>query len=103
MPTQEKVNELNLTMANFKAKFPFNYASSLSAFFQTIKTGLDTPKDIPVEIFGHSGDVNFDFLNATSTIGGTSETMKNILYDCNTALIIFAFVLWIISFIKRIF
>ena len=103
MPTQEKVNELNLTIKNFKAKFPFNYANSLSAFFTTIKTGLETDKDIPVELFGHSGDVNFDFLNATSTIGGTSETMKNILFDCTTALIIFAFVLWIISFIKRIF
>jgi hypothetical protein len=103
MPTQEKVDNLRLTINNFKTKFPFNYAYSLSAFFTTIKTGLETDKNIPVEMFGHSGNVNFDFLNATGTIGGTSETFKNILYDFTSALIIFGFVLWLVSFIKRIF
>ena len=103
MPTQEKVDDLKKTIGNFKTKFPFNYANSLSAFFQTIRTSLDTPKDIPVEILGKTGNVNFNFLNATGTIGGTSETFKDMLYDFTTALIIFAFVLWIVSFIKRIF
>lgn len=103
MPTQEKVNNLKITIDNFKAKFPFNYANSLSVFFDTIKTSLATPKDIPVEIFGNSGNLNFGFLEATGTIGGTSETIKNILYDFTTALIVIGFLFWIISFIKRIF
>lgn len=103
MPTQEKVNNLKMTIDNFKAKFPFNYAGSLSAFFNTIKTSLDTPKDIPVEVFGNSGNLNFDFLEATGTIGGTSETIKNILFDFSTALIVIGFLFWIISFIKRLF
>lgn len=103
MPTQEKVNNLKETVDNFKAKFPFNYANSLSVFFDTIKTSLATPKDIPVEIFGNPGNLNFDFLEASGTIGGTSETIKNILFDFSTALIIIGFLFWIISFIKRIF
>lgn len=103
LPTQEKVDNLKQTIDNFKTKFPFNYASSLSVFFNTIKTSLDTPKDIPVEIFGNPGNLNFDFLEATETIGGTPETIKNILFDFTTALIVIGFLFWIISFIKRIF
>jgi hypothetical protein len=103
MPTQEKVNELNLTIKNFKAKFPFNYANSLSAFFTTIKTGLDTNRDIPIKIFGQEGNVDFDILNAEGSIGGQTETLKNIFYDITTALVIFGFLLWLISFIRRIF
>lgn len=103
MPTQEKINDLNLTIKLFKTKFPFNYANSLTAFFTTIKTGLDTNRDIPIKIFGQEGNVDFDILNAEGSIGGQPETLKNIFYDITTALVIFGFLLWLISFIRRIF
>lgn len=103
MPTQEKVNNLKKTIDNFKAKFPFNYAGALSAFFTTLKTSLDTEKNIPIKVLGVEGDVNFSFWEQTTTIGGTPETFKNILYDFTTAIVIIAFIFWIISFIKRIF
>lgn len=103
MPTQEKVENLEKTIDNFKLKFPFNYAGSLSAFFTTIKTSLATKKEIPVKILGTERNVSFVFWEKTTPIGGVSETFKNILFDFTTILIIIAFAVWIISFIKRIF
>ena len=103
MPTQEKVNNLKLTMDNFKTKFPFNYANSLSAFFTTIKTSVATEKSIPIKILGTESNVSFAFWEKTASIGGTTESFKNILFDFTTLLIIIAFAVWVISFIKRIF
>lgn len=103
MPTQEKVDNLKKTLDNFKAKFPFNYIGAVNSFFTTLKTSLDTEKSIPVKVLGVESNVNFSFWDQTTTIGGTSETFKNILFDFTTAIIIIAFLFWIISFIKRIF
>lgn len=102
MPTQEKVEEFYLTIGAFSERFPFNYAQSLRSFFTDIKTGFDTEKSIPVKILGEEGDVDFTFWSASTTIGGTAENLGNIVKDFSTFIIILAFSMWLIGFIKRI-
>lgn len=101
MPTKEKVNEFYATIGAFKEKFPFNYARSLSDFFSAIKTGFATEKDIPIKILNASSTVSFAFWNASATIGGQSEYLKNIVKDFSTLIILLAFLVWLIGFIKR--
>lgn len=103
MPTQEKVNNLKSTLDNFKTKFPFNYANSMSVFFDNIKKSFETEKEIPIKILGVESNVDFSFWDQNTTIGGVSETLKNVLFDASTGFVIIAFAFWIISFIKRIF
>jgi hypothetical protein len=101
MPTQAKINEFYMTMGTFKDKFPFNYARALNGFFADIKEGFDTEKNIPVKILGQTGNVNFAFWGASSTIGGVPENLGNIVKDVSTVIILLAFLVWLISFIKR--
>lgn len=103
MPSQEKIDSLYQTFANFKQKFPFNYAGALAGFFNDIKISLSEEKSIPIKILGQEANVNFTFWEKTATIGGESETFKNVVKDFTSAIIIFCWFIWIISFIKRIF
>ena len=101
MPSQEKINSLYYTMGSFKDRFPFSYAESLNRFFSEIKTSFDEEKGIPIEILGNESEVDFAFWDNTTIIGEQEESLKNIIFDFTSFVIIFAWFLWLISLIKR--
>jgi hypothetical protein len=102
-PSQDKIDKLYQTIANFKEKFPFNYLGALQVFFDDIRKSLDTPKDIPIKILGIENKVDFSFWEKETKIGGMTEKLKNVLFDFSTILILIVFLVWLISFIRRIF
>lgn len=103
MPSQAKIETLYQTIGAFKNKFPFNYVASLDDFFTNISDDLEATSTIPIEILGATSSVNFVFWNATTTIGGSEETLKNILIDLTTFIILLGWFTWFISLIKRFF
>jgi len=103
MPSQEKVESLYQTIGNFKEKFPFNYVSSLNQFFSDVAEDLEATSTIPIEILGATSTVSFRFWEATTTIGGTEETLKNVMIDFTTFVILIGWFVWLISLIKRFF
>lgn len=103
LPSQEKLNSLNQTFGAFKDKFPFNYSQSLMRFFSEIQESFDDPKSIPIKILGQESNVSFEFWNEITTIGGQEETLKNVVFDFTTFVIIIAWGFWLISLIKRLF
>lgn len=103
MPSQAKIETLYQTFGAFQEKFPFNYAKSLNTFFTDISESFDETTTIPIEILGATSSVSFTFWNATTTIGGEEETLKNVLFDFTTALVVIGWFAWLISLIKRFF
>jgi len=103
MPSQEKVNRIYNDLQAFKLKFPFNYIGILKGFFRDIEQSLETSKTIPVKLLGNEKNVDFSFFNTITTIGGETETFKNVWYDFSSIFILIGFVGWLISFVKRIF
>ena len=104
MPSEEKIEILYQTIGAFKEKFPFNYLGSLNTFFSDITEELETADTtIPVEILGATSSVNFMFWDATTTIGGSEEPLKNVLIDFTTFFILMGWFVWFISLIKRFF
>lgn len=103
MPTQTKIDELYNTLGAFQQKFPFNYILALQTFFNSVRVSLDTQKSIPIKILGQEADVSFAFWDKTTTIGGVSETFKNILFDFTTILVFLCWFVWLIHFVRRFF
>jgi len=103
MPTQEKIEQLYQTFGAFKTKFPFNYIGSLNDFFENISDSFNATKTIPIEILGKESNVNFSFWNSTTTIGGEGETFKNVIWDITTFVVLIAWFVWLISWVKRFF
>ncbi|GAI38124.1 unnamed protein product, partial [marine sediment metagenome] len=66
-----------------------------------LKNSLDEEKGIPVKILGQEGNVDFSFWDKTTTIGGLSETFKNVLKDFTTFIIFLGWFAWLISAIRR--
>lgn len=103
MPSQAKVEALYQTIGAFKEKFPFNYVASLDTFFSDVNESFDATTTIPIEVLGHESNVNFTFWNSTTTIGGEEETLKNVLYDFTSFIVVIGWFVWLISLIKRFF
>lgn len=103
MPTQEKISDLYLTLGVFKQKFPFNYVESLKTFFNDVSKSFDEERAIPIKILGQESEVNFEFWEQETEIGGVGETLKNVLFDVSTFVILMGFFVWLISLIKRFF
>ena len=103
MPSTTTTEALYQTVSAFKDKFPFNYVASLDNFFTSIAEDLETPRAIPIEILGTTSTVSFVFWDATTTIGGAEETLKNVLIDFTTFIILLGWFAWFISLIKRFF
>jgi len=103
MPTQEKINDLYLTIGLFKDRFPFNYVESLKTFFSEISVSFDDEKPIPIKILGQEADVSFEFWEQETEIGGVAETFKNVLFDFTTFIILMGFFVWLLGLVKRFF
>lgn len=103
MPSQEKINDLYLTMGLLKDRFPFNYVESLKTFFADISVSFDEEKSIPIKILGQESEVSFEFWDQETEIGGIGETFKNVLFDFTTFIILMGFFVWLISLIRRFF
>lgn len=103
MPSEEKIEILYQTFGAFKEKFPFNYLTSLNEFFSTISEDLVATTTIPIKILGQESDVSFRLWDATTTIGGSEETIKNVMIDTTTFVILMCWFVWLLSLIKRFF
>ncbi|GAI29612.1 unnamed protein product, partial [marine sediment metagenome] len=103
LPSQEKLNELYNILLDFRQKFPFNYINIFTDFFKNIEEDIDEEASIPIKILGHEHNVDFSFWDATTTIGGITESFKNIIVDMTTALILLTFLVWLVSFLRRFF
>jgi hypothetical protein len=103
LPTCEKLMELKRTTDLFKQKFPFNYINLFTSFYQDINNGINETSTIPFKILGQSGNVDLAFWENQTTIGGITQTFSHIIYNIFLFLLLFVFVLWLISYLKRIF
>lgn len=103
MPTQEALDKLYNTIGAFKDRFPFNYIGALNSFFDDIKDSLEEEKEIPITIFGQESNVDFSFWTTTAPIGGVSESFGNVVLDFTSLIIFLAWLVWLLSFIKRFF
>lgn len=103
MPSQEKVNSLFQTITSVKEKFPFNYIESLRVFFIEIEENLAQEKNIPIKILGQESNVSFAFWEQETEVGGVAETLKNVLFDFTTVIILMGFFVWLLSSIRRFF
>ncbi|GAI48094.1 unnamed protein product, partial [marine sediment metagenome] len=102
-PSQEKLNELYNILLDFRQKFPFNYINVFTDFFKNIEEDIDEEASIPIKILGHEHNISFSFWNATTTIGGITESLRNIIVDMTTAIILLTFLVWVVSFLRRFF
>lgn len=103
VPSQEKINDLYLTIGAFKEKFPFNYVVAMNDFFDEIGESIDEEKSIPITILGQESNVSFTFWNSTTSIGGEEETLKNVVFDFTSMIIFMGWFVWLISLIRRFF
>ena len=100
-PSQETLVSLQDTLNSFKYKFPFNYLSSTTYFFNSIKNDLNDEKEIDFKIWGKPATMNFDFLDMVVKVGGVEETLGNLIKDFSTLLIVIPFSVYMVAFIKR--
>jgi hypothetical protein len=103
LPSNQKISELRETIDEIKQKFPLNYLSGASDFFSSVRTNINSSSDIHFKILGKEGTVNFAFWENTAEIGGSVQTIGEIVGVFITFLIILGFVFWAISFGKRVF
>lgn len=103
MPSQEKIDVLFQTIGAFKMKLPFNYVNEISVFLDAIRTSIDDEAEIPIKILGQESTVSFAFWNSTTSIGGQVETLKNVVIDFSSIIMIIAWLMWLLSLIRRFF
>lgn len=101
-PTPEKITELKNTINLVKDKFPYNYILATKDFFVDLKDNIQE-QPITFKILGKAGVVNFNFWNSTTTLAGITQNFTDIFKKVWIFIILFIFVFWCISFIKRIF
>lgn len=103
LPSQEKIDKLYNILLEFSQKFPFNYINIFKDFLADVEEGIDDTASISIKILGHESNLNFNFWNATTTIGGITESLRNIIVDMTTAVILLTFLVWVVSFLRRFF
>jgi hypothetical protein len=103
LPSTDKIVELENTITEVLTKAPFNYASSTKDFIDDIRTNTNTTSDISFAVLGQAGIVNFTFWDATTTIGGYTQKFSEILKTFLTFIVIMVFLVWLLSYIGRVF
>ena len=103
VPSTEKTEELRQTIDIVKQKFPMNYLSVSQSFLGDVKNSINSSGDIDFKILGQTGTVNFAFWEKTTDIGGATQKIGEVIKVFITFLVILAFILWAISFGRRIF
>ena len=92
LPSEAKLNELNIAINSFQTKAPFNYLSSASNILNNVKNGI-SEDDLSITIMQNTSQVNLNDIEAFTSIIKTFFTI----------LLIFAFLFWGINYIKHFF
>ena len=92
LPSEAKLNELNIAINSFQTKAPFNYLSSASNILENVKNGI-SEDDLSITIMQNTSQVNLNDIEAFTSIIKTFFTI----------LLMFAFLFWGINYIKHFF
>jgi hypothetical protein len=103
IPSTTTTGELRENVEVLKEKFPVNYLVFFRNFFSDIKNGVNETSDIKFKVLGQAGIVNFSFWENEATIGGITQKFYHLISNFLTIFVIFIFMMWGISFLKRIF
>jgi len=103
LPSSQKIQELKTTIEQTKQKFPFNYITFFKDFYGDIKEGISATSTISFKILNQNGNVDLTFWEKTSNVGGIVQTFSHIVKNLATFIILLVFLMWLISFGRRIF
>lgn len=103
LPSSAKIQELQATIGQIKQKFPYNYIAFLKEFYDDIKQGVNITSTIEFKILGQAGAVDLSFWEKTADVGGITQTFSHIIKNIAYFVILLVFLMWGISFGRRIF
>ena len=92
LPSEEKLNELNIAINSFQGKAPFNYLSSASNKFNDLKNGI-SESDLNITLMSNTSEVNLNDLT------GLYDVIKGFF----TIMVVLAFIFWGVGYIKHFF
>ena len=92
LPSEEKLNELNIAINSFQGKAPFNYLSSASEKFNDLKNGI-SESDLNITLMSNTSEVNLNDLT------GLYDVIKGFF----TIMVVLAFIFWGVGYIKHFF
>jgi hypothetical protein len=102
-PTPSKVKEVVDTNNKIKDKAPFNYLNEFNGFISDMRADITSTEEIVFTAWGGStSTINFDWLEATSTLAGQTFSLADTSKGFFQLVIIFGLVFWAIGYIKRI-
>ena len=102
VPSQQSINDLKTTISGLSGFAPMNYISATQSFFNDVNAGLSTTS-VSFSILGQSGNVAFAFFDKPTTIAGQTSTIKDTIKLFFTFLLVIAFMVWAISFVRKVF
>lgn len=92
LPSESKLNELNIAINSFQGKAPFNYLSSASNKFNDLKNGI-SESDLNITLMSNTSEVNLNDLT------GLYDIIKGFF----TIMVVLAFIFWGVGYIKHFF
>lgn len=92
LPSESKLNELNIAINSFQGKAPFNYLSSASNKFNDLKNGI-SESDLNITLMSNTSEVNLNDLT------GLYDVIKGFF----TIMVVLAFIFWGVGYIKHFF
>lgn len=92
LPSESKLNELNIAINSFQGKAPFNYLSSAINKFNDLKNGI-SESDLNITLMSNTSEVNLNDLT------GLYDVIKGFF----TIMVVLAFIFWGVGYIKHFF
>lgn len=92
LPSESKLNELNVAINSFQGKAPFNYLSSSINKFNDLKNGI-SESDLNITLMSNTSEVNLNDLT------GLYDIIKGFF----TIMVVLAFIFWGVGYIKHFF
>jgi hypothetical protein len=92
LPSASKITELQNTLNQVNARFPFNYLSRANSKLQALKNNTNSDT-IEITIMGNTGEINIDAI----------EPLAEKLKIFTSGLFVLGFIFWGIAYIKHFF
>lgn len=103
LPSKEaKINFLN-TILKVRDRFPYNYIDEIKDFFTTTSENIEQDPDIEFALLGVEGTAHTSFFDVDTTIGDETKPLFEWFKTISKLILWSGLLLYIISFIKRIF
>lgn len=102
LPTQQAQSSFLDKVSAIKTKFPYNYISVIKTFMTSSTDDIVDDPTISFSMFDATGTATMGFSNANITIGSETKKFSEWIVIISSLFLLAGFLIYIISFIRRI-